>query len=134
MCRRVCVLRERGQTEEAERLRSGPLTEMVAGLQTADETGDAVAQRLASIFALEEERVANASVVAELLLPLLSSQSQPFVVPPGAPTAAASARSPTPPAPPHARGNGGIADFIDDMIAQEGAPGHEEHPTRRHAS
>lgn len=134
-CRRICVLRERGQAEEAERLRTGELAELVASLHRPGETEASVAERVASIFAVEEERVANAAVLAELLAPLLNSQARPEPVvqaaPAPLPVAVERFAAPAPPSPPAPRAGGGsIADFIDEMIAQENGPGRKA-PARR---
>lgn len=140
VCRRVCVLRERGQIEEAERLRAGELMEKVAIARSPAETDTAVTERLNAIFAAETERVANASVLAELLAPLLTGQ----VFSPEAARAIETTTKPAPiaapvassgvvekPAPPRA---GSIADFIDEMIAQEKPPVRSTEAGQRRAS
>jgi hypothetical protein len=135
-CRRVCVLRERGQIEEAEQLRAGQLMELVAAARTADDSDAAVAERLNAILAAETERVANAAVLAELLAPLLAGQGSRRDMPPPVPPSAPPP-SPVPVAPPPAKLPGrrpaSIADFIDDMIAQENPPDPST-PARRRAS
>ena len=57
-CRRVCVLRERGQNEEAERMRAEEVMSMVATLRGPTDSDAAVTDRLNSLFATEAERVA----------------------------------------------------------------------------
>lgn len=126
LCRRICLLREREQPAAAEELRSGALEAMLAVLRTQGESEADIAQRIATIFATETERVANAAVLAELLAPLLGANA------PSAATAAATSRgdgaaaSPTPLGPtlasaPLRADPANIADFIDEMIAQERA-------------
>ena len=135
VCRRVCVLRERGQKDEAERVRADEVMPMVALLRTATDTDAAITERLNTVFAAEAERVANAAVLAELLLPELTGQLRSLAVPVAAPTspvpplpAPAAVPKPTPPR------RGSIADFIDDMIAQERPPDRPGHGAERRAS
>src|SRR5687768_1981164 len=122
VCRRVCMLRERGHAEDAERLRAGELMAMVAALRTPAETDAAVSERLNAIFAVEAERVANAAVLAELLLPTLVEKlqlpSRPHTVL-ESPVTPISAAPPAPVEKPAAPRAASIADFIDEMIAQE---------------
>lgn len=137
VCRRICVLRERGQADEAERLRAGELMEMLATVRTADESEIATTERLNGIFATEAERVANAAVLAEMLLPMIADQLRTMV---GSLTASSAAPAPAPsvaaprvekPATPRATS---IADFIDEMIAQEKPPERPKHGAQRQAS
>ena len=118
------MLRERGNFAEAERWRTGPLADLVAVLRTTADTDEAIAARLDSIFAAETERVADAAVLAELLTSLTSATA-------GAPSradsgladssASTSAGSKSPIPTPPRRPSTDIADFIDEMIAQERA-------------
>ena len=126
LVRRVCVLRERGEAEAADDLRLGALESLIASLRSATADGVAIDERIEAIYATEEERVANASVLAELLLPHLTDSTPLF----GAGSAAEPNAGAMPlPSPPHAltppakpvRRPGDIADFLDDMIAQERA-------------
>ena len=135
MCRRVCVLRERGLKDEAERVRADEVMPIVGLLRTATDTDAAITERLNTIFAAEAERVANAAVLAELLLPELTGQLRSLVVPVAAPMSPvpplpAPAAAPKPPPP----RRGSIADFIDDMIAQERPPDRPGHGAERRAS
>jgi len=123
-------MREHGQNQEAEQLRSSSLPELLSAVRTPADTDATLEERLESVFAQEAERVANAVVLAELLFPLLSDQlrsssaSQVMIpatiVPP-----------PPPPRPPAPRATS-IADFIDEMIAQDSPP--ERPGTQRRAS
>lgn len=111
------MLREQGDEAEAERVQSGPFAESLIALRTPAETDAAFDQRIEAIFAVERERVANAAVLAELLAPILAARL-PLAAPPVAPESldsrpVARVTRPLPIAP------AGIADFIDEMIAQE---------------
>jgi hypothetical protein len=117
----MCVLRERGQGEEAEALRRDVLDSQLARLRESSADPAAIDQRFESVLATEVDRVATASVLAELLAPLLRDR---LPVPSPAVSAAGAAPRPTnvpPPAPKRAPrpAAGGIADFIDEMIAHE---------------
>ena len=76
---------------------------------------------MAALFAREAERVADASLLAEILLPLLRDSVPPEIVRAGL------ARPPRPVLPDPAvlrrplAAAPGIADFIDQMIEQESA-------------
>ncbi|MDO8544158.1 MAG: hypothetical protein Q7S40_27265 [Opitutaceae bacterium] len=121
-CRRVCLLREQGDSDEAERLRSGPLADMIAALRTPADTEASLAQRLESIFAAETERVATAVVIAELLAPMLRPMSFSSAAPLSPAHAATRiVASNAPFTHPGRSGAADIADFIDEMIAQENA-------------
>lgn len=117
-------------------MRQGPLAEALAAMRANGASEPFVSQQLETIFAAEAERVANASVLAELLRPMLTQQlasgtpasAAPLVdstspIPAGAPfvsappTAAATPAKPEVPRP----GPMDIASFIDDMLAQERA-------------
>jgi hypothetical protein len=135
----VCVLRERGLNEEAERLRAGELMTLLAAVRAPGESDAIVTDRLNALFATESERVANAAVLAEMLVPLMADQLRSLA----SPTATApAAQSPQPlpqaPAPLPTRPAGprpvSIADFIDEMIAQENPPEPPRDGTHRRAS
>lgn len=126
LVRRVCVLRERGETDAAETLRIGALASLTTSLKQAADDPASVDQRLEATYVTEQERVANASALAELLLPLLTdsaplfgtfAEAKPRVAAMHSPPAAI----PTPPPAKPMRRPGDIADFLDDMIAQERA-------------
>jgi hypothetical protein len=124
-------LRERGQHEEAEQLRLGSVAEMVATLRTPSDSDASIGARLDEIFAAETERVANAAVLAELLAPLISEQLGAGVLPKV--VAAPTPINPTPakPSPPPRAAAVSIADFIDEMIAQEKPPERPRETARR---
>jgi len=137
LVRRVCVLRERGESGAAENLRTGALANLIASLPAAADAPPAVEQRIEAIFNTEQERVANASALAELLLPLLTDSAPLF----GALSKPPMTATPSPPPianqeverPKPVRRPGDIADFLDDMIAQERAE-EANHSSRRRAS
>lgn len=123
VCRRICALRSVGRDVEAAELHAHELAALLSMLPT---TADAEA-RVQAIFAAEEKRVADAHALAEVLAPLIAdllratpratasaaSAPEPPVVP--------DAPAPNDPRPPRATAPS-IADFIDDMIAQERPP------------
>ncbi len=114
VCRRICLLRQRGDAEAAEQLEESELPRLRA------ELGE---ERLHALLVAEEERVANASALAEILLPLLRETHAASAVPPPL-TVIHSNTAPIVQVRRPARGTSeprGIADFIDEMIAQERA-------------
>lgn len=126
------MLRERGERGEAARLEAEQLPDILASLRAAGESDDTIQQRLTSLFAIEEERVADASVLAELLLPALrgevAAQANPVAAGSAQLEASSAAAIPSPPpavaaTPPAPRKRStDIATFIDEMLAQETAP------------
>ncbi|MGH7943494.1 MAG: hypothetical protein ACREF9_00565 [Opitutaceae bacterium] len=134
VCRRVCVLRERGHNEEAERLRAGELMTMLAAIRSSGESDTVVTERLNALFATEAERVASAAVLAEMLVPLISDQLRPMVAAAANSAAVSTSLPVSPVAKPAAPRGGSIADFIDEMIAQETPPDRPGHDTQRRAS
>lgn len=132
LCRRIAVLSESGEHEEAEQVRAGELaTALLALRTTAGVTAAEIDRELASIFAAEQERVAHAAVLAEMLAPLLRDRlaaSAATIVPhPALPSETSPALTAAPRA-----SSGDITDFIDEMLAQERAqPGPGD---RRRAS
>jgi hypothetical protein len=123
VCRRVCLLRERGQNEEAERIRAGELMPLVAAVRSPGDSEAATTDRLNALFAIEAERVANAAVLAEILLPMIAEQvrspASTAPTPPEIPIPVVLTPAPARPKQPRPAS---IADFIDDMIAQENPP------------
>lgn len=110
---------------------------MVAAVRTPSDTDAAVTERLNAMFATEAERVANAAVLAELLVPSLLEKLQPQLrhatvleVPP----APLSVNLPAPVEKPPAPRAASIADFIDEMIAQEKPPARPSSGSERRAS
>lgn len=143
LCRRVCILRERGLHADAEKLLVESLPPLLATVRAPQETDAALNLRLDAVFAQETERVANAAVLAELLRPLLAEDlPAATALPVGTPapvlvplaTAPAVTPPAAPPPKPPTRGAISIADFIDDMIAQESPPDRAGDSARRRAS
>lgn len=110
--RRVLVLREQGQAELADRLEGGELAAAVAAAREDGEAGGLSEEELRTIFTTESERVANAVVLAELLVPLLAGLVPAAVAPvPAAPAVRSpSVAAGTPPT---------ITDLLDAMLAYE---------------
>lgn len=132
--RRICLLRATGHNEEASALELNEFSEVLIAARKAPEA----AQNEVRILAEEAERVASATVLAELLAPILANKLHASPVPSAvAAPAAAIARKPdaaltSPPrrarvaSPeaselPAAAGVPGIADMIDGMLSQERA-------------
>ncbi len=110
--RTVCLLRARGRVHEAAQLETGELTDALE-IARRSETDADLDVRLSTLFATEEERVATAVAIAEVLTPLLAERLQLRET--------ASERDPVRP-PLATRPNGtmpNIADFIDQMLERE---------------
>jgi len=114
--RRVCVLKSTGRHAEARRLEATELEAALACIRTAAEGSAEAEARIASVMAAESERVAEALTLAEILAPMLVERlgSNPPVK-----------RANEAPAEPRARRaadeDRGIADFIEEMLAQDRA-------------
>lgn len=119
LVRRICLLREQGDTVEAGRLQHGDLATAIRDFRLTRGVEALPEEMLAALFAREEERVAEALLTAELLIERLTAIWQPV------PAAAAPAvreptvievRAPTrliPAQPPV------ISDLLDAMLASE---------------
>jgi hypothetical protein len=68
--RRICLLRNLGLGAEAAHIEPA-VSRAVAAIRDSPEGGGNYDARLKALFALEEDRVASASVLAEILLPML---------------------------------------------------------------
>ncbi len=125
--RRICVLRVRGLSVEAARLESTELADAISRIRDSEPDDAECDARMCALFAREADRVADASVLAEILLPLLRDFAPPEVARASfarfsRPVVSDPVVSRRPPAPVPAPG---IADFIDEMIQQERpSPGH----------
>jgi hypothetical protein len=136
--RRICLLRATGMSDEASALEQNEFAEVLTAARKAPQA----TQEETRILAEESERVASASLLADLLAPLLANKLQSAV------TAAAETAAPistrksdavltspprrarvaSPEAPDSAAaGVPGIADMIDGMLSQE----REYAPARR---
>jgi len=120
--RRVCLLREQGDTAEAERVRQGDLATAIRDFRLAYGPDALPEQKLAALFSVETDRVAEALCTAELLIQRLTSIWPAAPAP--APAATAAVREPTvvevraptrliPAQPPV------ISDLLDAMLASE---------------
>src|ERR1051326_8487286 len=70
--RRVCVLRSAGKTEEADKIEATTLPEAIGSLRDSSTITTA---QLDALFAVEQERVADARALAEILVPMLLESS-----------------------------------------------------------
>lgn len=95
---------------------------MLAAVRTPGDTETGMTERLNAVFATEAERVANAAVLAEMLVPLLSEQFGRMIAPPPLTTQIVTLPAPTVGAVKPAKRPVSVADFIDDMLAQERPP------------
>jgi hypothetical protein len=110
--RRVCFLRSEGRAVDARHLAE---TELAQAKEEILGSGDPQARaRLDAFFCEEEERVAGAIACVELLMPELSDRIAALKPDP---VAAPAARRPAVSANPGSER--GIADFIDEMLAQD---------------
>jgi len=124
--RRIGVLRATGRNEEAADLEHGELPRVLTAARIQSSAPD---QEEAAVFAEEAERLANATVTAEILASLLAERLRLPAVEPRAenPRPAATAATPRanefPPAPPRPvpATSPTITDLLDGMLSQETA-------------
>lgn len=122
--RRICLLREQGDTVEASRLQTSDLAAALDTLrreQGAEALDDGA---LDEIFAAEMLRINEATLLADLLIPRLVEtwNSLSAAIPlPRAATASAAAPEPAPvrATPPVPSGPPAISDLLDAMLAAE---------------
>jgi len=119
--RRICFLRLEGREAEARQIEGSELAPAVDEARRASESDSEANALLNALTAEGEERVAEAIAFAEVLVPMLSERLKLQSPSPGAP-----ARGPRQhrPAPGDLDKSRGIADFIDEMLAQERAASH----------
>jgi hypothetical protein len=108
--RRVCVLRRQNRHAEADTLHQELIQPTLAALRL---NGDADDTQIQVAFEQEERRVEDAALMAELLLPFLTSATSVASLAPlkplgGNSTATAKIKPPA----------DNVAAFIDDMLAQ----------------
>jgi hypothetical protein len=118
--RRLCFLRSEGREEEARQLEGRELAEAILEARKSTESDAEADALLAELFAEGEERVADAVAFAEVLVPMLAHEMR---LPSTGMAGAAERprhRKPDAEKPGEPRE---IADFIDDMLAQESARG-----------
>jgi hypothetical protein len=114
--RRVCVLRSQGRDEEAQRVQDTDFARaLVLAKETAPDGLETDAQWQA-MLAGEEDRVADAVALAELLAPMLRERLPSLTASPSAavPPARLPSGRPRDLAP-------SVADFIEEMLTQERA-------------
>jgi hypothetical protein len=109
-------LRCEGLTTEAQLIEQTEFAEAAARAREAAESQEEADSLLKTLLAEESARVAEAIAFAEVLVPMLAKRLAALIPSPRAPTAA--------PAAPRERKPGrdenrSVADFIDDMLAQE---------------
>jgi len=114
--RRICFLRFEGMASEAQAIEDTEFAEAAAKARRASGSEFEADSVLNALLADERERVAEAVAFAEVLVPM-RSRSLPGL----APSAAAPPAAPRRARMPAHDASRGIADFIDDMLAQERA-------------
>jgi len=138
LCRRLCVLREQARTAEAETLQRLELEPLLETMRSGGDTLLTLDARLAATMAEESDRVANATLLAELLAPMLGLRTgadEPKTsIAALRPAASPVARANAAPSPKPARAAASIADFLDEMIAQESMPTRPPVPAPRRVS
>lgn len=113
--RRICFLRFEGLAGEAQSIEENEFAEATARALGASGSGPEAESILRTVLTEERERVSQAIAFAEVLVPLLAKRLA------GLPGDAAALAEPAPRRE-KARAfdpDRGIADFIDDMLAQE---------------
>jgi len=118
LCRRICLLRAQGRSNEADALHATEFVPALAALRNDSGHLDTFDdERVRLLQALEQERVTNALVLAELLHSMNAStaviRSTATAAAPAHPAPPASAPRTRPAVAP------GIADLLDDMLFQE---------------
>lgn len=119
------MLRVTGRDDEANALEHG---ELAVALSTARIDADGEVDE-AALLAQESDRVATASVLADLVAPLLAERLRAEIASlalrtPNAAAAPTAAPDPPPPSPPRgpAEAVPAIADLIDGMLTQQKKP------------
>jgi hypothetical protein len=115
LMRRICLLREQGDAGQAARLHEHELADAVRELRATHGAQALSDEELRALFAAEEQRVAEAVVLAELLIPQLVG-ARPPVPAQAVPATPVPARLRVPAVPP---GSPGIPDLLDAMLAAE---------------
>ncbi|HEX2853791.1 MAG TPA: hypothetical protein VHO24_11175 [Opitutaceae bacterium] len=128
--RRVCILGAAGKIGEANTLR---VQELEPAIRALRESSTVAEDQIEAMFTAEEERVATAQTLAEILLPLLSEKfsAASLYRPAAAMPAPDSHSSIEAGAIPRGESRAdrtaspllpGIADFIDEMLTQDRSP------------
>jgi hypothetical protein len=111
----MCFLRSEGLVLEAQVIEQTEFADAAAKARGACESESDADSILKALLADEEGRVADAIAFAEVLVPMLAKRLSALVPAPRVSAASITAREKKPG---HDE-NRGIADFIDDMLAQE---------------
>jgi hypothetical protein len=114
--RRVCFLRLEGREDEAREIEGRELGPAVMEARKTSESESEADAVLRTVTSEDEERVAEAIAFAEVLVPMLSERLSLQSGAHSAPARNVRQRRPVSGDPGESRG---IADFIDDMLAQQ---------------
>jgi hypothetical protein len=127
--RQICLLREQGDVAQAARLQENELAVAVRDLRLAHGPAVLPEAELQAMFAAEDQRVAEAVILSELLIPRLVESWPVHAGPatgrrsvPASPPSAARAPAAGPPA---------IPDLLDAMLAAERTGRHPSPATHR---
>jgi hypothetical protein len=121
LVRQICLLREQGDTVEAGRLEANDLAALVDQIRR-EQGGDALRDdELSALFAAETQRISDATLVADLLIPRLLETWNSFSAALPRPRPAAPASEPAPVRAPATvpAGPPAISDLLDAMLAAE---------------
>lgn len=129
LVRRVCLLREQGEAEAAARFEQNELATAVRDLRLAEGLEAVRDEELQELFIREEQRVADAVILAELLAPRLASVRPP--VPAVQVTTPVQVRRDefvsTPRVIESGAGSTAIPDLLDAMLAADSAARRRSH-------
>jgi hypothetical protein len=115
LVRRICLLREQGDAAQAGRLHEQEFATALRDLRLAQGPDVLPEKELRALFEQEEQRVAEAVILSELLIPRLV-EGWPAV---SGPRSAGPARAPAPRPVAPAAGPPAIPDLLDAMLAAE---------------
>jgi hypothetical protein len=114
--RRLCFLRSEGREAEAREVEGSELAAAVAEARRVSGSDAEADALLSELFTEGEERVADAVAFAEVLLPMLAQEMRPAAPALAHPAQGHRQRKPSALRP---GGDLEIADFIDEMLAQD---------------
>ncbi len=114
----MCLLRSEGREGEAKEIEASELASAIVEARRSSDSDAEADAILRDLFAEGEERVADAVAFAEVLLPMLAPEIRPTS--PAMKRAADNFRQRKPGAQ-RSDEPREIADFIDEMLAQDGA-------------
>ena len=116
MYRRICFLRSEGLTGEAQIIQETEFAGAAARARALFASESQADTLLSELMGEEEERVAEAVAFAEVLVPMLARRLSIHAPAPAPRAGSAKPRTSARVAPGEVRG---VADFIDDMLAQD---------------